>query len=1350
VELLQNANDQAGELNELGRVLIDLFPGGMVVANTGAPFSTTGLESLQVANLSPKTRGPNRKRRRRFIGSKGLGFRSILNWTSSPLILSRALRIAYSRGIAKHKLSDLMSASQELANLVKEAELDAGTCELPLLCFPGYSQSGDVSQLIPEPAGQAILARCETWVREAYVTAIGMPFDDPEAHESALAQLKELRPEILLFTQSLKEIRFRCGDSSDQVWTCDEHGSLTRILANGHAIGEWRVFRMSGELPEEVRDSDHTSLEYEIVVAVPAKDTKPSTLFSYFPTDITLPLPLVCHATLELEQNRKHARMGSGNQFVFEKLACFVAEIAEKMAADNNDNDPWAGCSLLRARGNYPIDLDRVKFGERLIEASQSRAVVPTLGGSPQRPHLARLIPGASAEWLPIEPFSDVVPVRSCEDAEFLEALRVPQLESTELKRRLAKLPALTIDERALLIHGILRNALPEEVHSPSLLIDSNGKPVPEDARIFLLPTSGTKPDLPEWVDVRFLSETLRAGLSKRLGTRNSAELQWKLDSFGVSEYSLDNLIRALLAATKRRMKNEPEQIETYAQDLLYALWKLFPAELPPTKRPEFPETSQVLLRNQRGELEPANSLYIGKGFTPFGEITQGLFEGWDHGKLVAPPEQLGLDGDTARIREFLMWLGVAVWPRQVIKDVETGFLTHVLRRITYPARFDDRIFNSPELVERPSITVKGVDGLDEILTHADPLSIVAWLAFDERAHGWQRLSPEHGTLRSKPYCAQNARQFRGELPSYVRWAIETRRWMALSDGSFVAPKDCVLGERTVEALFPQPARPDQSGMARYGLKFADVKEAWRRSGVLTSLADLEREEIYARLIELPDRSPDGQLARSLYRWLLDAGEIADGESGVHHAEFLARGKMWGHHDGKSGYFPASELQHTDGEGLPEELLKRLKIVDLPRRAGADKVKRLFGVAEIDHEAIEQRVKNRQIAIGSRELDTQFQAAKPYFYMLRGLQTTHHRHLQKLKDVRLEVCSELFAEIRYESDSFEYEVPVWGWLLPNEGDVLYVRSDPASQTILPSALLADVIGQALASMLRRAEGGEFARIFMCSETDRPALLRKIRGESDDEDLQAIRVEFASVEDDFLHHAQFAITAPLRPQTRSEPLTNGAKAVTSPDNGSGTEAVQPAKSAELHIREEEHTPTAPASLRKLRVQTTASSRRSLATLCRITDSGFCERKVLEFEQADDPPRFALLVSHVTGYEGPRCDILSFATAADREAFGSGTKRDLRLVQRFIEVKGRSERSAIIELKGNELSAAVEHGEKYYLYRLFDAGDGAFILSVLQNPLEHKNALQQVVHVSLDRAEATRKFSLEGGIQLGHQG
>ncbi|MBX6332521.1 MAG: hypothetical protein IRY91_11800 [Gemmatimonadaceae bacterium] len=77
LELLQNADD-AGRGYGPNCVHMVLRPYGLCIGNTGTPFSPRGVKSLVLSDSSPK-----REARTEYIGNRGLGFRSVLNWTVS-------------------------------------------------------------------------------------------------------------------------------------------------------------------------------------------------------------------------------------------------------------------------------------------------------------------------------------------------------------------------------------------------------------------------------------------------------------------------------------------------------------------------------------------------------------------------------------------------------------------------------------------------------------------------------------------------------------------------------------------------------------------------------------------------------------------------------------------------------------------------------------------------------------------------------------------------------------------------------------------------------------------------------------------------------------------------------------------------------------------------------------------------------------------------------------------------------------------------------------------------------------------------------------------------------------------
>ena len=117
-----------------------------------------------------------------------------------------------------------------------------------------------------------------------------------------------------------------------------------------------------------------------------------------------------------------------------------------------------------------------------MILAARERAIVPTLSGLPLRPQVARLVPGVDVVWLPAASFPEVALIRDSKEKEFFSELGVPQLSNVELRKRLVELKSLSIEERALLISGLIKNNIEKSVHSSSLLLDNNSNQVPDSA----------------------------------------------------------------------------------------------------------------------------------------------------------------------------------------------------------------------------------------------------------------------------------------------------------------------------------------------------------------------------------------------------------------------------------------------------------------------------------------------------------------------------------------------------------------------------------------------------------------------------------------------------------------------------------------------------------------------------------------------------------------------------------------------------------------------------------------------------------------------------------------------------
>jgi len=141
LELLQNADDEA-ENTKNSSVLIRLEKDRLIIANNGTPFSKEGILSLMYSNNSPKIK------RQKKIGYKGLGFRSILNWSQSIGIKSGPFSIEFSKDNAIGFLKKLLENHPELKREVEVASTENEQYPIATLAVPKWKDSVKGSNLL--------------------------------------------------------------------------------------------------------------------------------------------------------------------------------------------------------------------------------------------------------------------------------------------------------------------------------------------------------------------------------------------------------------------------------------------------------------------------------------------------------------------------------------------------------------------------------------------------------------------------------------------------------------------------------------------------------------------------------------------------------------------------------------------------------------------------------------------------------------------------------------------------------------------------------------------------------------------------------------------------------------------------------------------------------------------------------------------------------------------------------------------------------------------------------------------------------------------------------------------------
>lgn len=225
LELLQNADDEVSD-----EVLIELNTKNNIlkISNRGincSPFTQDGIRSLMISNLSPKVT-------KKYIGNKGLGFRSIINWSKKITINSNGLDIVFSKDIVD-KIYDELFGEKEHLSFIQARNLSKDIRPIPLLSIP----------------------RVYDKHQEFWNTTITIKYKQ-DFLEDIENQINELEKEVLLFLNSIK------------VLVVNIDGKVTKNIEKDKLSETWTIYEKMESLPKYLWDKDEEEESFHLKLFV--------------------------------------------------------------------------------------------------------------------------------------------------------------------------------------------------------------------------------------------------------------------------------------------------------------------------------------------------------------------------------------------------------------------------------------------------------------------------------------------------------------------------------------------------------------------------------------------------------------------------------------------------------------------------------------------------------------------------------------------------------------------------------------------------------------------------------------------------------------------------------------------------------------------------------------------------------------------------------------------------------------------------------------------------------------------------------------------------------------------------
>jgi hypothetical protein len=586
------------------------------------------------------------------IGSKGVGFKAVLNVCEGPRIHSGPLHCGFDRQHSRQEFQD--------AGLAHDSE------NVPLMRLPFPIAEVDEPDLVRE------------LIRD-YDTVIVLPFINQSARARFLTEWQECAEEatLVLFLYGVDCVAWeRCDGSgtSPRIWKREKRGSVVEVYDENSRdhIERWRVV---------------TSMRTAVALRLgdggaPVPDPNYPNIRVFFETDESSPLPVLLHADLPLKEGRTNVLIEDElSRTNIEELIQELADVVRDAFVSVSDAGLLLDLLCPRVEPAQMSKLEREVWGavkSRLVDLDIPGADGLQLGGARLRP----VDESHQASWWW---WFDCGLWNAFK--QMLSAHRVGQLSGLALLP-----PGVDTDAREktiLHLNPSARLSLGELRALPLLPVEGCAAPAAPSRSNIFLPHKAAPPSPPAGIDVAFTERRFVEAIEGHAERDHLCKVL--VEILGVSEFKPISLIEKAILPILRKGDQPGGLIDFLCEVIAPALrddelnfdWR------DPVRR-ELAERLLIPLRNDKWL--PAVQVYAGAEWTGNDFLEQVYANRNDRGFLHPPPEN---EKSRERWQRFYRYVGVG-WCPKVLPVV-----CHEDKKETREGpRWDDRIFsfaNPPE-----------------------------------------------------------------------------------------------------------------------------------------------------------------------------------------------------------------------------------------------------------------------------------------------------------------------------------------------------------------------------------------------------------------------------------------------------------------------------------------------------------------------------------------------------------------------------------------------------------------------------------------------------------------------------
>lgn len=858
-ELLQNIDDAYNPNCQKECVAhIELRDNWLTVSNHGTQFTLDTLKRLCQGKVSGKSE--------KYIGCKGIGFRSVLNLGDTIEIFSGPITVRFSREYAARQLQEICS-SEHIRLQMDELKNIGLAPEFPIFKAPEYI----------------------TGKHFEYDTVIRIKVRD-EALPSIRREMECFDSNTLLFLPNIKKIIFLCDSIEKSIEKKTDGNDVTILsddIQNQYYFKDKKLKINMGNGKEGMMN---------LAVAIPKNTTgqEEYNLYTYFPI-LNQPCPFnaILNATFLLTDNRNDLDLSSEesintNKAVWENLLKFYVDTVIEAEDCNNRLRLLLPNKFSKSdishffRGN----LEKLDMEDSYLQYCRGKEIFYTVNKKYRSAKDNQIIilqdcPSCFCG----ENFASVVNLGH-QDKLYEFAVALAQNEDTF---------------ESLLLEAINKSSMDwdtdERIQSfrwwhnqqfdilPKLLKDNEDKFIESsDVPCFLY---GSIAKIPSWArisvlaeaDTKTMIEIFKEEISRDPGKGKDSDLRI------LPRLIRDKLIN-LQEQSSRTIMISPVNSSidndiTRAQEFVEWLWDLW-------KENRFEENVKQIRFNlpskNRGVCQ-SRQLYFGEDFqNEFGASLFRKLDGYDELEMPAGLKEMAVIDE---LLDFFRDLGVKEYPRLSYietRDIRCKDDAPMIWKYIDTLKISHTINAS---VRHYNTYLFSIERIDDLLENVACLDVLRWIMKDDELLNHLLFGADEKVksyIEYKPYVQGQRYPVRYNdnwtLPSYLRFVFSNTGWIEIN-GKKCSPCSMIIcSDRLLADLgFNCITERDIDNWASWvGCDRNRLKDLLTSIGVRGSYLDLPSEEFYGLLSEI-SRLEDEEmiekskkLSREIYRAIIDNG----------------------------------------------------------------------------------------------------------------------------------------------------------------------------------------------------------------------------------------------------------------------------------------------------------------------------------------------------------------------------------------------------------------------------------------------------------------------------------------------